>query len=207
MLVVRSQVTGGITICPHRRGDLWTHVLLTQRRGTMASESADKPVADNAERVLASFLWLAIIPVVVLSLAALGAFVYGTLVFVHSVRGIVDHPFPVGHQVGLFLLDVDLFFIGATLLICAVGFYELFIRKIRFDESTKLPAWLEMRDLNDLKGRVIAMVVLVLSITFAEVVVDAPTGDYVLKLGGGIALVIVALTAFLRLTMHAREDS
>ena len=99
------------------------------------------------ERALAESFRLALIPVVVLVLAALGAVVYGTALFVHSVKGIIDHPFPVGHQIGLFLLDIDLFFIGATLLIAAVGFYELFVREIEFTDSTKLPSWLEMRDL------------------------------------------------------------
>jgi uncharacterized membrane protein YqhA len=170
-----------------------------------SSEPTDNSRAPAAERALAGSLGLAIIPVVVLLLAAAGAFVYATTVFVHSVRGIVDHPFPVGHQIGLFLLDVDLFFIGATMLIAAVGFYELFIKEIHFTARTRLPAWLEMRDLNDLKGRVIAMIVLVLSVAFGEVVVDAPSGLTALELGGGIALVIAALTIFLRLTMHGND--
>ncbi len=167
----------------------------------------DNGVATGFERALAGSLLLAIIPVVVLVLAAIGAFVYATTVFVHSIQGIVDHPFPVGHQIGLFLLDIDLFFIGATLLIAAVGFYELFIRTIRFDSSTKMPAWLEMKDLNDLKGRVIAMIILVLAVSFAEVVVDSPTGDDALKLGAGVALVIVALTIFLRFSFSGSDKN
>jgi uncharacterized membrane protein YqhA len=159
----------------------------------------------GVERLLAESLRLAYIPVAVLLLAALGAFVYGTVLFVHSVRQIVDHPFPVGHQIGLFLLDIDLFLIGATLLISAVGFYELFVREIRFESSPRVPAWLQMNDLNDLKGRVIAMVVLVASVSFVEVVVDAPTGRQALQLGLGIASVIIALTIFLRLGGHGSE--
>jgi uncharacterized protein (TIGR00645 family) len=158
---------------------------------------------DNGiERVLAGSLRLAYIPVVVLLLAGLGAFVYGTVFFVHAVRQIVDHPFPVGHQIGLFLKDIDLFLIGATLLISAVGFYELFVQEIRLDHTTRVPQWLQMRDLNDLKGRVIAMIVLVASVTFVEVIVDAPTGHQALQLGIGIASVIVALTIFLRFSGH-----
>ena len=165
-----------------------------------ASGRTEGPSLTGIERALAGSFRLTILPVVVLVLAALGAFVYGTALFVHSVRGIVDHPFPVGHQIGLFLLDIDLFFIGATMLIAAVGFYELFIREIT--DSTTLPSWLEMRDLNDLKGRVMTMIVLVLAVSFAEVVVDAPSGKAALELGAGIALVIAALTVFLRLTIH-----
>jgi uncharacterized membrane protein YqhA len=161
------------------------------------------PAAERVERSLAASLSLAIIPVAFLILAALGAFVYGAAVFVDSVERIASHPFPVGHQIGLFLLDIDLFLIGATLLISAIGFYELFIGEIRAGGIARMPAWLEMRDLNDLKGRVLAMIVMVLAVTFAELVVDATKGLQILETGGGVALVILGVTAFLRLTGHA----
>jgi uncharacterized membrane protein YqhA len=161
---------------------------------------------DDVERLLAWSLRLAYIPVAVLLLAGLGAFVYGTALFISSVGHVADHPFPIRHQIGLFLEDIDLFLIGATLLISAVGFYELFIREIHRDGSTRIPTWLEMRDLNDLKARVIAMIVLVVSVTFVEVVVDSPSGQHALDLGGGIAAVVVALTIFLRLGGHASKS-
>ena len=175
--------------------------------GRPDSGAKERPGDLGLERVLAGSLRLAYIPIVVLLLAALGAFVYGTYIFIHSVRQIADHPIPVGHQIGEFLLDVDLFLIGATLLISAVGFYELFVREIQFGQETRIPAWLEMRDLNDLKGRIIAMIVLVLSVSFTEVVVDAATGRHALELGGGIALVIAALTVFLRFGGHGKAGN
>ena len=61
-----------------------------------------------------------------------------------------------------------------------------------------MPAWLRMHDLDDLKTRVIAMTVLILAVSFVETVVDAADGLDVLELGGGIALAIAALTAFVR---------
>jgi len=161
---------------------------------------------EDVERFLAWSLRLAYIPLAVLLLAGLGAFVYGTALFVHSVGHVVDHPFPIRHQIGLFLEVIDLFLIGATLLISAVGFYELFIREIHRDGSTRIPTWLEMRDLNDLKARVIAMIVLVVSVSFVELVVDSPSGQQVLDLGGGIAAVVVALTVFLRLGGHGSKS-
>ena len=161
---------------------------------------------EDVERFLAWSLRLAYIPLAVLLLAGLGAFVYGTGLFVHSVGHVVDHPFPIRHQIGLFLEVIDLFLIGATLHISAVGFYELFIREIHRDGSTRIPTWLHMRDLNDLKARVIAMIVLVVSVSFVEVVVDSPSGQQVLDLGGGIAAVVVALTVFLRLGGHGSKS-
>jgi uncharacterized membrane protein YqhA len=175
---------------------------------TLVNATTERPprrLEAGAERALGASLRLVVIPVVFLVLAALGAFAYGIAVFVYSVIRIARHPFPVGHHIGLFLLDIDLFLIGATLLISAIGLYELFVRDIRFDEATAMPAWLEMRDLNDLKARVIAMIVMVLSVSFVEIAVDDPGGQQVLELGGGVALVIVALTVFLRLTGHVAD--
>jgi uncharacterized membrane protein YqhA len=156
----------------------------------------------QAERGLAATLYLAIIPVVVLALAALGAFVYGAAVFVHLVGTIVTHPFPVGHKIGLFLLDTDLLLIGATLLISAIGFYELFIREIPADSPARIPRWLEMHDLNDLKARIIAMIIMVLAVGFVELAVDEQGGLQTLEAGGGVAVVILALTVFLQITGH-----
>jgi uncharacterized membrane protein YqhA len=157
----------------------------------------------RAEQALVGSLWLAYIPVAFLLLAALGAFVYGMAVFINAFSGIVHHPFPVGHHIGLFLLDFDLFLIGATALISAIGFYELFIADIDRRQAGLLPRWLAINDLNDLKARVVSMVVLVLAVAFTEEAVDSPDGLYILEFGGAVTLVIVALTVFVRLSSHA----
>jgi uncharacterized membrane protein YqhA len=181
--------------------------MLRESEGEGAKREAE-PVTreEGVERLLAWSLRLAYIPVAILLLAGLGAFVYGAALFIHSVDYIVRHPFPVRHQIGLFLADIDLFLVGATLLISAVGFYELFIREIHLEGSVRIPSWLEMHDLNDLKARVIAMIVLVVSVSFVEVVVDESSGRQVLDLGGGIAAVLVALTVFLRLSSHGNDN-
>ena len=55
-----------------------------------------------------------------------------------------------------------------------------------------------MRDLNDLKARVISMIILVAAVTFADVVVESEAGLNTFYLGAAVALVIGALTVFLR---------
>lgn len=152
----------------------------------------------GAERVLAASRLLMIIPVAVLVAVAVGAFAYGTYVFGRSASDVISHPLPVTTHVSGFLVVVDLFLIGATMLIAAIGFYELFINRVDPPRAAPLPSWLVMRDLNDLKARVIAMIVLVAAVTFMEYLVDFRSGQEVLELGGGIALVIAALTVFLR---------
>jgi uncharacterized membrane protein YqhA len=183
--------------------------IFERRQGTNVTSPASAPkrpsLESRFENVLAASLHTIIVPVAILVLAAFGAFAYATLVFVHSVVTIAEHPLPVGGQIGLFLLDIDLFLIGATLLLSGIGFYELFIGDIRSDHDKPMPAWLQMHDLNDLKARVIGMLVMVVSVNFVETVVDAPSGRSALELGAGIAVVIVALTVFLSFSGHGSE--
>ena len=151
------------------------------------------------EGVLSLSRVVVVVPVIVLLLSAISSFVYGTDVFFRSVTRVVDDPQLTSHNLGFLLLLTDLFLVGATLMIAAFGLYDLFITRIDAGRrSLRLPAWLEMHDLNDLKARVISMIILVAAVTFVDVVVESKSGLDTLYLGAGVALVIAALTAFLR---------
>jgi uncharacterized membrane protein YqhA len=151
------------------------------------------------ERVLSLSRIVVVVPVIVLLLSALASFGYGTDVFARSVKSVVEDPEITSHNLGFLLLLTDLFLVGATLMIAAFGLYELFIRGI--DDGGRgwgLPGWLRIHDLNDLKARVISMIILVAAVTFVDVVVEAKNELDTLYLGVAVAVVIAALTAFLR---------
>ena len=151
------------------------------------------------ERGLSLFRIVVVIPTIVLLLSALASFAYGTDVFIRSVASFVQKPELTSHNLGFLLLLTDLFLVGATLMIAAFGFYELFIGRIDTDgPGMRLPGWLKMDDLNDLKARVISMIILVAAVTFTDVAVESKGGLNTLYLGAGVAVVIAALTAFLR---------
>jgi uncharacterized membrane protein YqhA len=152
------------------------------------------------EQVLSWSRIVVVVPVIVLLLAGISSFAYGTDVFVRSVTRVVDDPNLTSHNLGFLLLLTDLFLVGATLMIAAFGFYDLFIATVDTDGSSslRLPGWLRMRDLNDLKARVISMVILVAAVTFADVAVESKGGLNTFYLGAAVALVIIALSAFLR---------
>ncbi len=158
------------------------------------------------ERTLGASRVLVMIPVTVLVAAATGAFLYGTYTFGRSVGDVIEHPVPEAANIAEFLIVIDLFLIGATMLIAALGFYELFISRVDPPGSRPLPGWLLMQDLNDLKARVIGMIVLVAAVTFIEILVSAKTSRAVLELGAGVALVIVSLTIFLRFGGQKRGE-
>jgi len=151
---------------------------------------------DRFGQALSLFRIFVIVPVIVLMLSALASFAYGSYVFVNSVAGIVEDRHLAHGNLGFLLLLTDLFLVGATLMIAAFGLYELFIGRI--GGRLGLPGWLRMHDLNDLKARVISMIILVAAVSFVDAVIESKNGLDTLYVGGGIALVIAALTGFLR---------
>ena len=173
---------------------------------TVERNSADASPVENPwprlrirfERALSLSRVTVVVPVIVLLLSAMASFAYGTEVFVRSVTHVVDDPQVTSHNLGFLLLLTDLFLIGATLMIAAFGFYDLFIGRIGASgPGAKLPGWLRMHDLNDLKARVISMIILVAAVSFVDDVVESKGGLDTLYLGVGVAAVIAALTAFL----------
>jgi uncharacterized membrane protein YqhA len=162
------------------------------------------------EQVLSLSRIAVVVPVIVLLLSALASFAYGTDVFIRSVANVVDDPHITTHNIGFLLLLTDLFLVGATLMIAAFGLYELFITRIDSGRpGMRLPGWLRMHDLNDLKARVISMIILVAAVTFVDVVVETePDGGLnTFYLGSGVAVVIAALTAFIRFGRVDGSDS
>src|ERR1700744_707963 len=179
------------------------------KKGEAAERTTRRPtrrLTDGVERTLTASLWLGLLPGAFLTVSALGSFVYAVAGLVDTVRDVSGHPFPVGHHIGSVLLEFDLFLIGATALISAIGFYELFIGDIQVRGRDVLPGWLAMHDLNDLKSRVVSMIVLVLAVTFAEEAVASPDALHLLEFGGAIPVVIIALTVFVRWGNHTWGD-
>jgi uncharacterized membrane protein YqhA len=162
------------------------------------AQNARERLEGGFEQALSMFRIVVVIPVIILLLAALSSFAYGTDVFVRSVANVVEDPQLTSHNLGYLLLLTDLFLVGATLMISAFGLYSLFITGTEAGGlALRLPRWLRMHDLNDLKARVISMIILVAGVTFVDVAVESKDDLNTLYLGGAVALVIVALTAFL----------
>ncbi len=90
-----------------------------------------------------------------------------------------------------FIEVADIFLLAVVLYIMAVGLYELFI-----DDDLALPAWLVIHNLEDLKEKLVGVVIVVLAVFFLGRVIESQSAIEVLYLGGGIALVIAALSYF-----------
>jgi len=177
-------------------------------------DSPDDPYAVPAiqrrfENALEASRLLIVIPVVFLLVDAAGSFAYGCLIFITTLSDVVHETATekIGGILGRFLVVMDSYLVGATLMIAAFGFYSLFIDGKHSGSRFRLPRWLTMRDLEDLKARVVSMLILVAAITFVDVAVETHDEIGVFYLGIGIAVVIIALTAFLRFGRQAHAPT
>lgn len=146
-------------------------------------------------RILARSRYLMLIAVFGSFAASVTLLIYGALETVITIGHTATVPISRENSKQLILSCievVDLFLLATVFYITALGLYELFI-----DDRIKVPIWLEIHTIDDLKTKLTSVIVVVLSVLFLSEVVRWNGGTNILPLGGGIALVIAALTYFL----------
>jgi uncharacterized membrane protein YqhA len=136
---------------------------------------------------------LALVGVVFSLLAAAASFVVGGAMTLGLLRSLVvpgRHTAPLRVElVGL----MDVFLVAAALLLFALGLHQLFVGEL------ELPAPLVVGSLEELKGRLAGIVVLVLAVDFLEHFVGWENGMETLLHAAALALVAASLVAMVRL--------
>jgi uncharacterized membrane protein YqhA len=99
------------------------------------------------------------------------------------------------------LTAVDAILLGTVLLVIGYGLYELFI-----DAEIEVPQWLRVRDLDDLKSKLIGVVVAILAVVFVGVFVDSNRSDDVISYGVGAGALVVGLAIFAFATRKKDEN-
>lgn len=89
------------------------------------------------------------------------------------------------------LTAVDAILLGTVLLVIGYGLYELFI-----DADLDVPAWLRVDDLDDLKSKLIGVIVAIIAVVFVGVFVDANRADDVFSYGVGAGALVAGLALF-----------
>ena len=146
--------------------------------------------------------------------AVLGAFLSSVVLILAGVAAVLEvawevvrHPRTDVHEAkeyaAEFIQLIDVFLLGTVLYIVALGLYELFV-----DPDLPMPGWLRIRDLDELKEKLVGVVIVLLGVTFVGSAVTWQGGDDILAYGAAIALVIVALALTLWVTsrIHHRDD-
>jgi uncharacterized membrane protein YqhA len=99
------------------------------------------------------------------------------------------------------LTAVDAILLGTVLLVIGYGLYELFI-----DADIEVPLWLRVRDLDDLKSKLIGVVVAIVAVVFVGVFVDSNRAEDVISYGVGAGALVVGLAIFAWASGREKKD-
>lgn len=139
-------------------------------------------------RLIGNLRYVVIVAVVGIALQAIATYGWAVWITGDFVRDLVSSSAWRQDDTIVELLQVlDLYLIGTVLIITAIGLYELFIGDVQ------LPEWLVIRNLSDLKTKIVEVIVLVIGIKFVEKLVTVKDPIEVLWYGLGSAAVMAVL--------------
>jgi uncharacterized membrane protein YqhA len=142
-------------------------------------------------RILAATRYAAVIPAIASVLGALLLMVQGSVAMIQVIIDVITDGTKLKLTIVEVLTAVDAILLGTVLLVIGYGLYELFI-----DEDLSVPTWLQVHDLDDLKSKLIGVVVAIIAVIFVGVYVDANRADDVISYGVGAGALVVGLAIF-----------
>jgi uncharacterized protein (TIGR00645 family) len=157
------------------------------------------------ERIFETILWksrlIVMLPVIFSLLGALILFYCGSLEIIHTASPILKSTHDINfNQLLIGIIGaVDLYLIAIVLLIFSFGIYELFVSKIDIAQDEYGHNILEIETLDELKNKLIKVVIMVLIVNFFKTVLSASFTSPLDILYLGLAILCVAgCTFFIR---------
>lgn len=146
-------------------------------------------------RILELSRYIVVLPVIGSILGAVVLMLIGVWEVVTSTVKIANSAAPLKDSVVGILTAVDTLLLATVLLVIGYGLYELFV-----DSEITLPPWLVTNNLDDLKNKLIGVVVTIIAVVFLGQLVDNQSSMDVLLAGAGSGALILGLAAFVYAT-------
>ena len=147
------------------------------------------------KHILSLSRYMVIIAVIGAFAAAISLFIYGGVLTVQEIIETVQTGYASskgGKALMLGFIEIaDIFLLGTVMYIISVGLYELFI-----DDNIQVPEWLGIHTLDDLKEKLVGVIVVVMSVIFLGHVIKWHGETEIVYYGAAIAFVVTALTYF-----------
>jgi uncharacterized membrane protein YqhA len=139
--------------------------------------------------------WLFLLAVLGTALIAVFLFAIGFLVtlvtIINAVSGLQLDIHTTKELMAVFIEIIDLFLVATVFYIIALGLYELFIAK------APLPGWLKICDLDDLKDKLLGLVIIALAVLILGAALTWDGTTDILAFGIAIAAGIAAISAYI----------
>jgi uncharacterized membrane protein YqhA len=140
--------------------------------------------------------WLFSLAVIGTGLISAVLFIYGFILSISAILfAIIGFNFDIS-AVQKFLAKaieiIDIFLVATVFYLISMGLFELFIAK------APLPGWVEIRNLDDLKTKLLGLIVIALAVIFLGVALTGIEEIYnILLFGTAVAIMIIAISAYL----------
>ncbi|NCW75898.1 MAG: YqhA family protein [Actinobacteria bacterium] len=153
------------------------------------------------KRILGLTRYAVFVPAIASIIGAILLMGQGSLEILKVVYSAVSSEYGLKETIVEVLTAVDAILLGTVLLVIGYGLYELFI-----DAEIEVPLWLRVRDLDDLKSKLIGVVVAILAVVFVGVFVDSNRSEDVISYGVGAGALVVGLAIFAFATKKSEKD-
>jgi uncharacterized membrane protein YqhA len=138
--------------------------------------------------------WLFTLAVIGTALISIFLFIMGFLVVLYAVANSLLNPSIDIHflkeLLATFIEIIDVFLVATVFYIIALGFYELFIAK------APLPGWLKICDLDDLKGKLLGLVIIALAVLILGAALTWDGTSNILAFGLAVSAGIAAISLY-----------
>ncbi len=150
-------------------------------------------------RILGLTRYAVIVPAIASIIGALLLMAQGSISIMYVIFDAVVNEAYLKDTIVDVLTAVDAILLGTVLLVIGYGLYELFV-----DTRLEVPTWLQVRDLDDLKSKLIGVVVAIIAVVFVGVFVDTARAADVVSYGLGAGALVAGLALF---ALATRKDN
>ncbi len=161
-----------------------------QQGGCAKNESMNYMV----NTIASSSRWLFSLAVLGSALISIYLFVLGfvttVIVIVGSFTHMGFHAEYLKEIIAVFMEIIDTFLVATVFYLTSLGLYELFIAK------APLPGWVKICDLDDLKTKLLGLIIIALAVLFMGRALIWVPGEEILELGIAIGVMIIAISSY-----------
>jgi len=144
--------------------------------------------------ITSSSKWLFSLAVIGTALISIFLFIVGFIIVLYAIANSLLNPVIDIHflkeLLATFIEIIDVFLVATVFYIIALGFYELFIAK------APLPGWLKICDLDDLKGKLLGLVIIALAVLILGAALTWDGTASILAFGLAISAGIAAISFY-----------
>lgn len=153
------------------------------------------------KRILGLARFAVVVPAIASIIGALLLMAQGSISMIAIVFEVITEGSSLKDSIVDVLTAIDAILLGTVLLVIGYGLYELFI-----DADIEVPQWLRVNNLDDLKSKLIGVVVAIIAVVYVGVFVDSNRSSDVISYGVGAGALVAGLAIFAFATRKNESD-